>query len=43
MGLIAAKTLAFAHNLPLIAIDHLQAHIYACRIASGRDVFPVSA
>lgn len=40
VGLIAAKTLAFAHNLPLIAIDHLQAHIYACRIASGRDVFP---
>src|SRR5690606_10565782 len=40
VGLIAAKTLAFANNLPLIAIDHLQAHIYACRIASGRDVFP---
>lgn len=40
VGLIAAKTLSFAHNLPLIAIDHLQAHIYACRMASGRDVFP---
>ncbi len=40
VGLIAAKALSFAHNLPLIAIDHLQAHIYACRIASGRDVFP---
>jgi N6-L-threonylcarbamoyladenine synthase len=40
VGLIAAKTLSFAHNLPLIAVDHLQAHIYACRISSGRDVFP---
>ena len=40
VGLMAAKTLCFAHNLPLIAIDHLQAHIYACRIASGVDVFP---
>ena len=40
VGLMAAKTLCFAHNLPLIGIDHLQAHIYACRIASGRDVFP---
>lgn len=40
VGLMAAKTLCFAHDLPLIAIDHLQAHIYACRIASGRDVFP---
>ena len=27
-------------DVPLIAIDHLQAHIYACRLASGRDVFP---
>jgi N6-L-threonylcarbamoyladenine synthase len=40
VGLMAAKTLCFAHNLPLIAIDHLQAHIYACRIASGREIFP---
>jgi len=40
VGLIAAKTICLAHDLPLIAIDHLQAHIYACRIASGRDVFP---
>lgn len=40
VGLIAAKTLSFAHNLPLIAIDHLQAHIYACRISAGYNVFP---
>jgi len=40
VGLMAAKTLCLAHDLPLIAIDHLQAHIYACRIASGREVFP---
>ncbi len=40
VGLMAAKAICFAHNLPLIAIDHLQAHIYACRIASGKNVFP---
>ncbi len=40
IGLMAAKTLCLAHDLPLIAIDHLQAHIYACRIASGKNVFP---
>jgi N6-L-threonylcarbamoyladenine synthase len=40
VGLMAAKTLALACDLPLIAVDHLQAHIYACRIAAGRDVFP---
>ena len=40
VGLMAAKTLALALDLPLIAIDHLQAHIYACRLAAGHDVFP---
>jgi N6-L-threonylcarbamoyladenine synthase len=40
VGLMAAKTLCLVHDLPLLAIDHLQAHIYACRIASGREVFP---
>jgi N6-L-threonylcarbamoyladenine synthase len=40
VGLTAAKTIALACNLPLVAVNHLQAHIYACRLASGRDVFP---
>ncbi|HYO26341.1 MAG TPA: tRNA (adenosine(37)-N6)-threonylcarbamoyltransferase complex transferase subunit TsaD, partial [Lacipirellulaceae bacterium] len=40
VGLIAAKSLALAGDLPLVAVDHLQAHIYACRLAAGRDVFP---
>jgi N6-L-threonylcarbamoyladenine synthase len=40
VGLSAAKAIALACNLPLIAVNHLQAHIYACRLASGRDVFP---
>ncbi len=40
VGLVAAKTLCWAHNIPLIAVNHLHAHIYACRMAAGRDVFP---
>jgi tRNA N6-adenosine threonylcarbamoyltransferase len=40
VGLTAAKTLCVATGLPLVAVNHLQAHIYACRMASGRDVFP---
>ncbi len=40
VGLTAAKTLAMAADLPLVAIDHLQAHIYACRIAAREEVFP---
>ena len=40
IGLTAAKSICLARNLPLLAVNHLQAHIYACRMASGRDVFP---
>ncbi len=40
VGLAAAKGLAVATGKPLVAVNHLQAHIYACRIASGEEVFP---
>ncbi|WP_442485867.1 tRNA (adenosine(37)-N6)-threonylcarbamoyltransferase complex transferase subunit TsaD [Aeoliella sp. SH292] len=40
VGLTAAKALALALDIPLLAINHLQAHVYACRMASGKDVFP---
>ncbi|MGL4942761.1 MAG: tRNA (adenosine(37)-N6)-threonylcarbamoyltransferase complex transferase subunit TsaD [Thermoguttaceae bacterium] len=43
VGLVAAKTLALALQKPLIAVNHLQAHIYACRMAAnetGADIFP---
>src|SRR5437588_510525 len=41
VGLVAAKALCLATGKPLLAVNHLQAHIYACRIAAGsEDVFP---
>lgn len=40
IGLTAAKTLALVLDIPLLAVDHLQAHIFACRMAAGRDIFP---
>ncbi len=41
VGLVAAKALCVAIGKPLLAVNHLQAHIYACRIAAGADnVFP---
>jgi N6-L-threonylcarbamoyladenine synthase len=40
VGLTAAKAICVARDLPLLAVNHLQAHIYACRLASGRNVFP---
>jgi N6-L-threonylcarbamoyladenine synthase len=40
VGLVAAKALCVAREIPLIAVNHLQAHVYACRLSSGEDVFP---
>ena len=41
VGLVAAKALCVAWNIPLVAVNHLQAHIYACRLAAApQEVFP---
>jgi len=41
VGVIAAKTLAVAWDKPLVAINHLHAHLYACQLtAMPRSVYP---
>lgn len=40
VGLCAAKALCVALGVPLFAVNHVHAHLYACRMAAGRDVFP---
>jgi N6-L-threonylcarbamoyladenine synthase len=40
VGVSAAKMLSLALGVPLIAVNHIEAHIYACRLAAGRDIFP---
>lgn len=40
VGLTTAKTLAATLEIPLVAVNHLQAHLYACRMAAGIDLFP---
>jgi N6-L-threonylcarbamoyladenine synthase len=40
VGLVAAKALCLATGKPLLAVNHLHAHIYACRMAAGKNVFP---
>ena len=40
VGLVAAKTLCLANDIPLIAINHLHAHVYACQLANKTPVFP---
>ena len=40
VGLVAAKTLAVAWGKPLVAINHLHAHMYACQLSSDHPVYP---
>jgi N6-L-threonylcarbamoyladenine synthase len=40
VGVSAAKMLALALDVPLINANHIEAHLYACRMAAGRDIFP---
>lgn len=41
VGLTAAKALALALDVPLIAVDHLEGHLYACQLAHPESqVYP---
>src|SRR5258707_11456673 len=40
VGVSAAKMLALALDVPLLSANHIEAHIYASRLAAGRDIFP---
>lgn len=40
VGVAAAKALCLALDVPLVGINHLHGHLYACRVAAGREVFP---
>jgi N6-L-threonylcarbamoyladenine synthase len=40
VGVSAAKMLTVALGVPLVGVNHIHAHVYACRLAAGRDIFP---
>ncbi len=40
VGLVAAKSLCLVLDLPLIAINHLHAHVFACQLTAAKPVFP---
>jgi N6-L-threonylcarbamoyladenine synthase len=40
VGVSCAKMLALTLEVPLIGVNHIEAHIYACRLTAGRDIFP---
>lgn len=40
VGMTAAKSLALSLNIPLVAVNHIDAHIYACGMTAGKQAFP---
>jgi N6-L-threonylcarbamoyladenine synthase len=40
VGVSAAKMLALGLGVPLVAVNHIQSHVFACRLAARRDIFP---
>jgi N6-L-threonylcarbamoyladenine synthase len=40
VGVAAAKMLAVTLEVPLIAVNHIEAHIFAARMAAGKEIFP---
>lgn len=40
IGVSAAKALSLSLGVPLVAVNHVHSHVYACRLAAGRDIFP---
>ncbi len=40
VGVVAAKTLAVAWDKPLVAVNHLHAHLYACQMGREQTIYP---
>jgi N6-L-threonylcarbamoyladenine synthase len=40
VGVSAAKMLSVALGVPLLGVNHIEGHVYAARLAAGRDIFP---
>src|SRR5437868_2903512 len=40
VGVSAAKMFALALDIPLVAVNHIESHVFACRLAAGHDIFP---
>lgn len=40
VGLTAAKTLAAALDIPLLGVNHLEGHLFACQMHASEPVFP---
>src|SRR3954451_24721340 len=38
VGVSAAKVLSLALGVPLVAVNHVASHVFACRLAAGRAI-----
>jgi N6-L-threonylcarbamoyladenine synthase len=40
VGVSAAKALSWSLGIPLLAVNHIDAHLYAARLAAKRNIYP---
>lgn len=40
VGLTAAKTIAWSLDVPMVTVNHIEAHLYACQMVADENVYP---
>lgn len=40
VGLTAAKTIAWSLDVPLVTVNHIEAHLYACQMVASEPAYP---
>ncbi len=40
VGLTAAKTIAWSLDVPLVTVNHIEAHLYACQMVADEPAYP---
>lgn len=43
VGVSAAKMISLALGIPLVGVDHIEGHVYACQLGASKPIFPCMA
>lgn len=43
VGVSAAKMISLALGIPLVGVDHIEGHVYACQLGATKPIFPCLA
>lgn len=43
VGVSAAKMISLALGIPLVGVDHIEGHVYACQLGAAKPIFPCLA